>query len=128
MNQKSRQESKNDIEKDFYKLMNNTNFGYDCRNNLYNCKFVPIFEELKELTYIERYNIFDSKISEFVTADLIKQNIEATYNDKLIKLDKEDTFYQIKLDTLYTKGLTNLEESNAFENKQKKKQKKVNLK
>ena len=73
VNQKSRQESKNDIEKDFYKLMNNSNFGYDCRNNLDNCKFVPIFDELKELTYIERYhNIFDPKISEFVTADLIK--------------------------------------------------------
>ena len=122
MNQKSRQKSKNDIEKDFYKLMNNSNFGYDCRNNLDNCKFVPIFDELKELTYIERYhNIFDPKISEFVTADLIKQNIEATCNDKLIKLDKEDKFYQIKLDTLNTERLTNLEVANSFENKQKKK-------
>ena len=98
VNQKSRQESKNDIEKDFYKLMNNSNFGYDCRNNLDNCKFVRIFDELKELTYVERYhNIFDPKFSEFVTIDLIKQNIEETYNDKLIKLDKEDKFYQIKL-------------------------------
>ena len=128
MNQKSRQESKNDIEKDFYKLINNSNFGYDCCNNLDNCKFVPIFDELKELTYIERYhNIFDPKISKFVTADLIKQNIEATYNDKLIKLDKEDKFYQIKLDTLNTKRLTNLEAANSFENKQKKNKRKLTL-
>ena len=77
-----------------------------------------ILDELKELTYIERYhNIFDPKISEFVTSDLIKQNIEATYNDKLIKLDKEDKFYQIKLDTLNTKRLTNLEAANSFDNK-----------
>ena len=34
MNQKSRQKSKNDVEKDFFKLMNNSNFGYDCRNNI----------------------------------------------------------------------------------------------
>ena len=50
MNQTSRQQSKNDVQKDFYKLMNNSNFGYDCRNNLDNCKFVPIFDEYKELT------------------------------------------------------------------------------
>ena len=36
MNQESRQESKNSMEKDFYKLMNSSNFGCDCRNNLDN--------------------------------------------------------------------------------------------
>ena len=108
--------------------MNNSNFGYDCCNNLDNCKFVPIFDELKELTYIERYhNIFNPKMSKFVTADLIKQNINATYYDKLIKLDKEDKFYQIKLDTLNTKRLTNLEAANSFENKQKKNKRKLTL-
>ena len=51
MNQKSKQQSENNVEKDFYKFMNNWNFGYDCRNtNLGNCKFVPIFDEYKELT------------------------------------------------------------------------------
>ena len=37
MKQKSRQNSQNIIEKHFYKLMNNSNFGYDCQNNLDNC-------------------------------------------------------------------------------------------
>ena len=128
MKQKSRQELKNNIEEDFYKLMNNSNFGYDCCN-VDNCKFVRMFDELKELTYVERYhNIFDPKLSEFVTIDLIKQNIEEKYNDKLIKLDKENKFYQIKLNTLNTERLTNLEAANSFENKQKKKKNKVNLK
>ena len=45
MNQKSRQNAKNSIEKDFFTL-NNANFGYDCRNNLDNCQFILIFDEM----------------------------------------------------------------------------------
>ena len=57
--------------------MNNSNFGYDCRNNLDNCQFVPIFDELKEWPYVKRYyNYFDSKVPTFVTADWIKQEVE----------------------------------------------------
>ena len=101
--------------------MNNSNFGYDCRNNPDNCKFIPIFDELKEINYIQRYyNIFDSKISQFLTADLIKNSIEEKYNDNLIKLDKEDKFYAIKLDALNNKRLTDLEAAKYFEQKIKK--------
>ena len=64
MNQKLRQQSKNSAEIDFWKLMNNSDFDYDCRNNLDNCKIVPIFDECKKITFINRYhNIFDSKVS-----------------------------------------------------------------
>ena len=118
MNQKSRQQSKNDTEKDFYKLMNNSNFDYDCRNNLDNSKFVPIFDELKEITFINRYhNLFNPKISEFVTTDLLKANVEEKFNNKLMKLDKEDKFYEIKLQTLKTERLTDLESGEKFEQK-----------
>ena len=73
---------KNSIEEDFYKLMNNSNFGYDCRNNLDNCQFVPIFDELQEITYLKRYyNYLDSKVSRFVSSDLIRQEMEEKYND-----------------------------------------------
>ena len=89
MNQKSRQKAKNSVEKDFYKLMNNSNFGYDCRNNLDNCKFVPIFNELKETTYIKKYyNFFDPKVSKYVTPDLIARKIEEKYNEDIIKISK----------------------------------------
>ena len=101
MNQKSRQESTNSVEKDFYKLMNNSNFGYDCRNNIDNCKFVPIFDEYNEITFVSRYhNIFDQKISQFVTSDSLKRQIEEKFNAKLIKLDPKDRFYETKLQTI----------------------------
>ena len=121
MNQKSRQQSKNSIEKDFYKLMNNSNFGYDCRNNLDSCKFVSIFDEFKELTYINRYhNVFDPKVSQFVTSDLLKADVEEKYNGKLSKLDKEDRFYKTKLQTIKTKRLQQLEAAENLNKNRKK--------
>ena len=123
MNQKSRQKSKNNIEKDFYKLMNNSNFGYDCRNNLGNCQFLPIFDEIKEITYLKKryYNYFDPRVSKFVTADLIREEIEETFNDKLLLLDKKDKFYPIKLNSLKTERLSSLEAVETFEEKRKRK-------
>ena len=53
-NQVARQNAKIAIEKDFYKLINNRNFGYDCRNNLDNCQFIPTFDELREITYLKK--------------------------------------------------------------------------
>ena len=58
MNQKWRQESKNSVEKDFYKLMSNSNFGYDSRNNIGDCKFVPIFDEYMKLLLLIVTTIF----------------------------------------------------------------------
>ena len=78
--------------------MNNSNIGFDCRNNLDNYKFVPIFDELKEIRYIKKhYNLFDPKISKFVTPDLIAQEIEEKYNDDIIKISTEDIFYKLNL-------------------------------
>ena len=34
---------------------------------------------------------------QFIISDLIKHDIEEKFNDKLSKLDKEDRFYNIKL-------------------------------
>ena len=96
--------------------MNNSNIGFDCRNNLDNYKLVPIFDELKEITYIKKhYNLFDPKVSKFVTPDLIAQEIEEKYNDDIIKIFTEDKFYKLKksaADTDKVQALESLKEIN----------------
>ena len=96
--------------------MNNSNYGYDCRNNIDNCQFFPIFDDYKEITYINRYhNVFDKRVSSFITPDILKDKAEEDYNDKLIKLDKEDRIYEIKLQMLNAERRSLLESAEIFE-------------
>ena len=116
MNQHSRENAKNSIEKDFYELMNNTNFSYNWRNNLDNCPFVPIFDELQEMTYLKKYySYFYSKVSSFVSSDLIRQEIEGKYSDSVMKLSKDDKYYKVKLSTIKTEKNECLEAAENFD-------------
>ena len=42
MNQKALQKATSPVERNFYKLLNNVNFGIDYRNNIDNCRLKPI--------------------------------------------------------------------------------------
>ena len=55
MNQNARKIAKTKVEKGFYKLLNNSNFGNDCRNNIGNCKLELMFDGLDEILYIKKY-------------------------------------------------------------------------
>ena len=91
MNQRSRQTAENSVKKNFYKLLNNSNFGYDCRSNPDNCTFVPIFGDLNEMTYLKKYySLYDQKISKFVLSDLMKQDAEKQYNDTIQRISKNN--------------------------------------
>ena len=69
VNQKSRQNAKYVIKKDFLKLMKNANFGFYCRNNANNVTFEPIIDKINEIFYIKKYySPFDTKVSGFVIA------------------------------------------------------------
>ena len=93
-----------------------------------NCQFVPISDEFKETTYLKQYcSYFDSKVSSFVSADLIKQEVEEKYNDFKMKLAKDDKFYEIKLSTLNAEKSEALEAAKNFDKKCKRQKKKRTL-
>ena len=50
MNHVSHQNATTHVEKDFFKLMSNSNFCFDFRNNANNCFFQTIFDEIEELS------------------------------------------------------------------------------
>ena len=76
MNHHSRQNAKNSVEKDFLKLLNNVNFGYDCCYNLDNYKFIPIFDELNEVTYLKTfYNLFDQTYQNLFLVNYLRKKL-----------------------------------------------------
>ena len=97
LNQVSKKNAKTDVEKGFFKLMNNGNLGYDCRNNADNCYFAPIYNELEELMYAKRYqNIFDQSISEFVSSECLERQTEEEFSNKVARLDPNDEYYDAR--------------------------------
>ena len=89
--------SKTNLEKDFYKLLNNANFGYDCRNNANICFFSPMFDEIEKISYLKKYkNALDPKVSYFVSSEFLEMEIEDSFNSKLIKLDQNNPYYEAK--------------------------------
>ena len=94
MNQNARKTAKTKVEKDFCKLLNNSNFGNDCRNNIGNCKLELIYDGVEELSYIKKYtNIFsDPQFRVFFSLDVARQQIEPEFKKKLEKYNEEDIF------------------------------------
>lgn len=60
MNQKSRQKATTPVEGGFFKLLNYSNFGIDCRNDIDNCVLKPLYDNLHEISYIKKSAIIFS--------------------------------------------------------------------
>ena len=81
MNQKSRQRATSSVERDFYKLPNNSNFGIDCRNNIDNYMLEPLFDDFEEIFYIKKFTtIFnDDTFRDFFSPALLREEIIQTF-------------------------------------------------
>ena len=128
MNQKSRQESKTNAEKDFFKLMNNANFGSDCRNNADNADFVPIFDEVNEIYSLQKYYpLIDPKINNFVSGKLIEDYVNEKSMQQFHKLDATGPFHEIKLSSLKLEQKEGLEAAKKLNEKRKNMKRKVTV-
>ena len=96
MNQKSRQKAITSVEKDFLKLLNNSNFGIDCCNKINNCILEPLYDDLGEISYIKKFTtIFnDNTFRYFFSPEHMKEEIIHTYQGKIFALDKNDPTYE----------------------------------
>ena len=97
MNQVSRQNTTTDVETDLSKLMDNSNFGFDCRNNTNNWFFQPIYDEIEELSDVKKYlNVFDQDIGDFISSEILERQLEEEYLNKFAKLDPQDEYFDAK--------------------------------
>ena len=129
MNQKARQEASDKVESDFCKLLNNANFGYDCRNDLDNCFFESITDEIREMSFIKKYhsNLYDESIRPFVTSRILSEDIQERYNNEKQLIKEDDKFYAAKIRSLENRRHAETEALEAFKRKEKKHHRKTGL-
>ena len=120
MNQKSRQKTTTSVKKDFCKLLNNCNFGIDCRNNIDNCVLEPLFDDFEEISYLKKFTtIFnDETFRDFYSPCLLKEEIIQTFQSKIFALNK-DPLYITRKQYRENKMEEELDDVDSFEKKNK---------
>lgn len=81
-----------------YERSNNANFGIDCQNNINNCTFEPIYDEIGEICYIKKFgSIFNNeKYSHFLDTNLSKEEVEEKYSKLCLVLDQKAQHRRLK--------------------------------
>ena len=126
MNQKERQTAESKVEKDFYKLLNNSNFGIVCRNTIDNCTLEPIYDDFSDIAYIKNYTtIFnDDSFRHFFSLPLLREEINQTYEAKIFALNQEDLTYEARKKCSERKKVEKIDAVNSFEKNKKAKKRK----
>ena len=122
MNQNARKTAKTKVEKDFYKLLNNSNFGYDCRNNFENCTLNLLYDDLDEISDIKKFTkiLQNQCYQELFTKELLSQQIEGDFNEKIERLNLDDPYYFALYEDLIDKKNEELEAAYTYFSKKRK--------
>ena len=96
MNQKSRQKALISVERDLFKLLNNSNFGIDCQNNIDNCTLQPLYDDIGEISYIKKFTaILNDDIFRHFSHHVTWKKIILTFQEKILSQDaKNDPCYE----------------------------------
>ena len=97
-NQKAKQKAISSVEKDFYKLLNNSNFGIDCRNNIDNCILEALYDEFTEISYIEKFTKISSgdTFRNFFSPSLLREEITQAFQSTIFALNKDKPTYEAR--------------------------------
>ena len=88
-NKRARQKAvarEDDVQGNFWKLLNNLNFKYDCRDNSQNKSLHLIYNEEAEINFITKYD--DNNSNCFLNLDAQLINVDGKYNN--VKNHPED--------------------------------------
>ena len=96
-------------------------FGFDCRNYANNLKFEPLIDEINELTYIMKYhNLFDNKISSFVSSENLEKNVNQEFEQEIALIKDNDPFKNARITELENKTQTDIDSLDCLKQKDKK--------
>ena len=90
------------VETDFFKLLNNSNFGIDCRNNIDNCILESLDNDFTEISYIKKFTtIFnDDTFRNFFLPALLREEVIQTFQSKTFPLNKDEPRYEARKKTV----------------------------
>ena len=82
-NQRARQEAVamgDDVQANFWKLLNNANFSFDCRDNSQNRSLHLIYDEQAGIEFINKYEVYDSNNCS-VSEEAMTDNVRKKYKN-----------------------------------------------
>ena len=89
--------------------------------NANNVKFQTIIDEVNEITTI--YNLFDSKISNFLNSDVLEQEIEQNFQQQIANVKHDDPFRSAKTISIKNHNKEDLDKLESLKKNERKSKK-----